>query len=828
MTTNISLRQLHPLAIAEEIKKNIPSVLHNIVLEYLTGSDLERFVQFEGMCLSLDKHFFSIQLSKNIHNEHNLLQVIANFLSRVKDPELSTFLNQDLSLVFECAKNSRSPLPPSLARSMDLIYAKGYFESLKSFFIRELIKNEPILSALKTFIEDQSFSEDSNKYFQFIFKSCERKKMLDEISRKEEHSELFKKALEHDDFTTSCDVLSTIPHDEVRASLLKDLLDYFSKSDRIELSLIYAVMCKLPALISELLGQEGITTSIIKSLKKLGSRHLGEKAKKYTYINLNSFYAGYALLEACRQGQKDSVNKLLKAGVNPNHVNIKKTTPLHALLSEGNSIPEKTTNSILEMLIQANANIDFEDERKITPLVLATITGRESTIKILQNAGAIWKANSRGVTPLIFTVANNSLPGIKLLIKSKAQINEQHSPYDYTALMEAALVGSSSEIVNELIQSKADINVRNKQLHTALTIAAIHGHTEIVQLLLENKANIHLKEEHALEAALQNNHSECVRTLAKFLPKDKENDIRLQSYLFKAAIQQDPGMLKVLIEFPIDINQQNEAGATLLMEAAKFGSGQNLETLIHAKAEINAINKKDANFTALIYAALNGHEKETEYLLSQGANKEIQSPLRRTVLGQVCTLENDNLNRIISILILARANVNHADCSGHTPLIFAINNPKQSYVSNLIKANADVNVIDHAGNNPLVTAVVRNKLEIVTELTHAKATLDYALPAFQQTAIMIAAQEGFRSIVSHLIDAKADLNLTNKFGWSALDQAAPQGKTAVARLLVESNPKITPNQLFKAANLAEMMDQKETAAELREIMESRTKIEKNN
>ena len=56
-------------------------------------------------------------------------------------------------------------------------------------------------------------------------------------------------------------------------------------------------------------------------------------------------------------------------------------------------------------------------------------------------------------------------------------------------LIDATLNGDI-ELVRELLENGADINIRDNGGDTPLILASIKGHTDIVRLLLENEANV--------------------------------------------------------------------------------------------------------------------------------------------------------------------------------------------------------------------------------------------------------------------------------------------------------------------------------------------------
>jgi hypothetical protein len=97
----------------------------------------------------------------------------------------------------------------------------------------------------------------------------------------------------------------------------------------------------------------------------------------------------------------------------------------------------------------------------------------------------------------------------------------------------------------------------------------------------------------------------------------------------------------------------------------------------------------------------------------------------------------------------------------------------------------DPNVRRADGNTPLIDAVVRGHLEIVEALLAAGADPDGRSGSNGSTALMAASGIGGSiPIVDRLLAAKADVNLQDQRGETALMRAAGVGNTEIARRLL--------------------------------------------
>jgi ankyrin repeat protein len=81
-----------------------------------------------------------------------------------------------------------------------------------------------------------------------------------------------------------------------------------------------------------------------------------------------------------------------------------------------------------------------------------------------------------------------------------------------------AASGSNHETVRVLLEAGADPNIRDKvEQFTALMFAAAEGQLEVVQTLLDHRADVTLRDvdgDTALDFASQNGHSDVARLLS--------------------------------------------------------------------------------------------------------------------------------------------------------------------------------------------------------------------------------------------------------------------------------------------------------------------------
>ena len=136
----------------------------------------------------------------------------------------------------------------------------------------------------------------------------------------------------------------------------------------------------------------------IGSYNLYGMNFLGIKKKQKNITNAD--YA--AFIKACAGGDLKEVKKLVKKGVDVNHVYLEGTTVLMLVCANG-------WVNIAEYLIKKGADINAHDNTGETPLMKACIQHRPKTIEFLVKSGANVNAqDNNGNAALHFVCSDNN------------------------------------------------------------------------------------------------------------------------------------------------------------------------------------------------------------------------------------------------------------------------------------------------------------------------------------------------------------------------------------------------------------------------------------
>ncbi len=153
---------------------------------------------------------------------------------------------------------------------------------------------------------------------------------------------------------------------------------------------------------------------------------------------------------------------------------------------------EKGDVRVLEKLIRAGMDVNHIDDGGWTPLMVAAFNGQEQAALMLIDAGATVNARDRsGYSPLHWAAMNGYVQAAMVLLRKGAIVNLQNN-FGWTPLLHAASRGHH-HIVKLLLENDAHPDLPDKEGWTPLHKAAVNGHCEAVEALLDGGANQNLK-----------------------------------------------------------------------------------------------------------------------------------------------------------------------------------------------------------------------------------------------------------------------------------------------------------------------------------------------
>jgi len=176
-----------------------------------------------------------------------------------------------------------------------------------------------------------------------------------------------------------------------------------------------------------------------------------------------------------------------------------------------------------------------EDDQKTTPFLIAAKNGHSTVIRLLlsqygvdieqvgtvkfdgfviEGATALWCASGAGHFDVVQT-----------LIEFRADVN--HATFSNSTPLRAACFDGRLDIVKFLLEHNADLHIANKYNNTCLMIAACKGHTDVVSYLLKKGAEVNVVTTcgaTALHFAAEHGHLNIVRELMECGAEILRND----------------------------------------------------------------------------------------------------------------------------------------------------------------------------------------------------------------------------------------------------------------------------------------------------------------
>lgn len=344
----------------------------------------------------------------------------------------------------------------------------------------------------------------------------------------------------------------------------------------------------------------------------------------------------------------------------------------------------------------------------------------------------------------------------------------------------SAIEKADIDKVSDALKNIENVNITDDKGYTPLARAIVKKNTPIIELLITNKADIHLVDKWGKAA------------------------------LATAAAMGHAPSVKLLLTMNADSNSCDQDGITPLMHASQHERSNGntdypstVKMLLTHGAQVDAVHEKNG-YTALMYAAKSGCPLVAKLLIDSKAPvnalcSDIHTP---TPLMLATTSTNPSSAHVARILILNKADVNAANNSGLTALMWAVKMNHDPVAYLLLTNKAHIDAVDKEGYTALAYAALYNRTSLVTTLLAHGAHIE-ALTNQGRTPLMTALN--FDNIITAeaLLDCKADVNAVDtKDGYTPLMLAiiTHPNSTATAQLLLQRKAHVdAPDKKKKTA-----------------------------
>jgi len=273
-------------------------------------------------------------------------------------------------------------------------------------------------------------------------------------------------------------------------------------------------------------------------------------------------------------------------------------------------------------------SVDTADHQQNTALIYAIIENKPELVKALIAKGAnVNRTNKLGNSAILYAARRNLMDIVNMLIAAGADVNARCDSKEKHTFMTPVFLASyhnHSELLQSLLDAKADLTVANGYGENALYFAALSGAASCLSTLLDagcDATMVTLRDEGkpktALMVAAEEGHIEAVEVMiSKGVSVSAAAPDHTQP-LHLACMEGRIDVARVLVKAGADPNAVNDSYLTPLIAAIMSGDEQCVEAIITLGADVN---KPVNDTTPLAFAISMNDEDVVAKLIAMGAD----------------------------------------------------------------------------------------------------------------------------------------------------------------------------------------------------------------
>jgi ankyrin repeat protein len=335
-------------------------------------------------------------------------------------------------------------------------------------------------------------------------------------------------------------------------------------------------------------------------------------------VNRGNAYGVTPLSLACTNGSAAMIERLLKAGADPNAARPTGETPSMTAARTGNA-------DAVRALLAAGADVNAKESWTGQDALMWAVSERHAAVvRVLIERGADVRARSKGgFTPLLFAAQQGDLESARVLLGAGAGVNE--GTPDHGSPLVLAAASGHPDFVAFLLEKGADVTVTDRNGATALHHAA--GSRAMVP---------------AVKALLAHGADPNARLTKRVRLGVDVNAVGATPFLMAAAALNADGM-RALAAGGADPLLTTKEGTTALMVAAGVGRFEERDEAGYKRAlaavtvaaelgiDVNAVG--ESGWTALHGAAYTGADAIIRFLVAKGAALGVKDAFGQTPLS---------------------------------------------------------------------------------------------------------------------------------------------------------------------------------------------------
>jgi len=467
-------------------------------------------------------------------------------------------------------------------------------------------------------------------------------------------------------------------------------------------------------------------------------------------LNASEDYVSKALMTAASAGETELLRVLITAKVDVNTVSKKGNTALSSAIHNNHTLTAQVLIGagarfdpkadylhrvlfdvatrgeapMLRLLMSLKASVDDKKGRslmdlaqlkghtEVIDLLLSTRQADPASQALTEQSTALFRAihdnddvtirqllaakasinttNEHGHTPLEYALRLSMIGPAKTLVKAGAHLSTK-DPFFTSTLFTAANI-NDVEMVQMLVDAKADVNVANKNGRTPLDIVLGVGYSSVAQVLLQAGAKMDPNADYVRKAVVNASRKAnfpMLRLLAAAKASVDVSASQSNTALQQAIEERLTAAVKPLTEAqpptkPVkSVSDTKDPVISSLFEAIAEQDTVTLKSLIASKAPI--ATAKFEGQTPLQFALGRNVHASARVLIDAGVKLELSN---ESIGNALFSAANSGHAEIIDVLISVKANVNMVNKKGKTPLDVALGMSRAAVTNALLAAGA--------------------------------------------------------------------------------------------------------------------------------------------
>ncbi|XP_043835482.1 inversin [Dromiciops gliroides] len=415
------------------------------------------------------------------------------------------------------------------------------------------------------------------------------------------------------------------------------------------------------------------------------------------------------------------------------------------------------------------------------------------------NTSESWVLSGSSLASQVHAAAVNGDKGaLQKLIAGNRDLKDKEDQFGRTPLMYCVLA-DRVDCADALLKAGADVNKADHSQRTALHLAAQKGNYRFMKLLLTRRANWmqkDLEEMTPLHLTTRHKSPKCLALLLKFMAPGEVDtqDKNKQTALHWSAYYNNPEHVKLLIKHDSNIGIPDIEGKIPLHWAANHKDPSAVHTvrcILDAAPTESLLNWQDyEGRTPLHFAVADGNVTVVDVLTSyESCNITSYDNLFRTPLHWAALLGHAQIVHLL--LERNKLGTIPSDSQGATPLHYASQSNFAETVEVFLKHPSVKDDSDLEGRTSFMWAAGKGSDDVLRTMLSLKLDIDINMTdKYGGTALHAAALSGHVSTVKLLLDHHAQVDATDVMKHTPLFRACEMGHKEVIQTLIKGGARV--------------------------------------